>query len=552
MSGKSKNVAETIVETLEAHGVAYIFGVPGEENLTFLEALRSSQRKSKIKFITTRHEQGAAFMAATFGRMTGKIGVALSTLGPGATNLMTGAAYAQLGGFPLLLITGQKPIRKSKQGKFQIVDVVGMMKPVTKFSTTITSGEKVIDTLKEVITLAESERPGAVHIELPEDIALEVSNENPATFSEAVYQKADEKNISEAVKTIENAKSPVIILGRGAGKAEVVAELQKFFTKTKIPFVSTQMGKGVIDETSDLSIGTTALSQGELVHQALRGADVIITIGHDVIEKPPIILTKENLPNCEFIHINYSSSVAPNVYVPTLEVLGDLASSISVLTKKIQVNPDWDFTFFFKIRDGRKKALAKFSSSEDFPLRPERIISDIQKVLPKDGILTLDNGMYKLWIARNFPARLSFSVLLDNTLATMGAGLPSGMALKMLYPKRKVLVVAGDGGIMMNIAELETAVRLKLDLVVLILDDSGYGMISWKQKDMKLPNFALSFSNPDFVMLAKSFGAVGYKVEKTDDLAKILKESLNSKGVHIIACPISYEEANKALVVKES
>ena len=294
MPTKSKNTAEVFVECLEGEGVEYIFGVPGEENLTFLEAVR----KSKINFITTRSEQGAVFMAATVGRLTGKVGVALSTLGPGATNLLTGAAYAQLGGFPLLVITGQKPIKKSKQGKFQIVDIVAMMKPVTKYSATIVSSNKVSSIVREAVSLAQSERMGAVHLELPEDIAEEKCNAKPIMPKNVSMPKAKEQDIDNAIKRIEKAKHPLVIVGRGA-----TDELRKFIEKTGIPFVSTQMGKGIVDEYSPLYIGTTALSAGDYAHLALKYADLVIVVGHDVIEKPPIILTGGNI-----IHISVDTA----------------------------------------------------------------------------------------------------------------------------------------------------------------------------------------------------------------------------------------------------
>jgi acetolactate synthase-1/2/3 large subunit len=477
--------------------------------------------------------------------MTGKVGVALSTLGPGATNLLTGVAYAQLGGFPLLVITGQKAIKKNKQGKFQIVDIVAMMKPITKFSATITSSKEVSSIVAEAISLAERERAGAVHLELPEDIASESCNADIKIVKKINYPVVDEKTINQAVLEIEKSKHPIAVLGRGANNKSISKELELFIKKTGIPFIFTQMGKGAFDENSEFYIGTTALSAGDYVHQALNHADTIILIGHDVVEKPPFISDKNS--GKKIIHINYFSSVAPEVYVPTHNVIGDISKTLSAFTDKIKINSAWDFSYFFKVRDMLKKDIAKFSQSSDFPLRPERIVSDINKIISKDDILALDNGMYKLWVARNFVTEKSNSILLDNTLATMGAGLPSGIALKIIFPDRKILVVAGDGGIMMSIGELETAVRLKLDLVVLVLDDSGFGMIRWKQKNMNLSSFGLSFNNPDFIRLAESFGAVGHKVEKIEDLALLLKKAFNSKGVHIITCPINYDEANKVL-----
>ena len=537
---KEKNTSEILVECLGKHGVKYIFGVPGEENLTFLEAVRNS----KIIFITTRHEQAAAFMASTFGRMTGKIGVALSTLGPGATNLLTGVAYAQLGGFPLLLITGQKAIKKSKQGKFQIVDIVSVMKPITKYSASIVSANRVATMAHDAIRLAETERPGAVHLELPEDIAEEICHAKPFSNPQSTKTLASPKAIALALGEIEKSKHPLIILGAGANRQPIRHTFHAFLKKTGIPFVSTQMGKGSANENSPLYIGTTALSGGDYVHQALHHADVVIVIGHDVIEKPPIIL---NGKSCKVIHVHFYPSSFKDIYVPTHEVIGDIINTLQVFTRKIKINPAWDFNYFLKVRDVLKKDIANFTQSAEFPLRPERIIADLGKVLPKDGMLTLDNGMYKLWIARNFKSRAQNSILLDNALATMGAGLPAGIALKILYPNKQVIVVAGDGGIMMSLGDLETAVRLKINLVVLILDDKCYGMIEWKQKNMKLASFGLSFNNPDFVMLAKSFGATGYKVRTAENLAKILAQTLNTKGVHIIACPINYDKANAIL-----
>ncbi len=540
MEKHERNAAEVFVQCLEVEGVTRIFGVPGEENLLFLEALR----KSKIEFIVTRNEQAATFMAATFGRLTGKVGVALSTLGPGATNLLTGVAYAALSGIPLLVITGQKPIKKSKQGKFQIIDVVGMMKPITKYAETIISSDRIPSMVREAISRAESERPGAVHLELPEDIAEEICENKPIVPYKVRRPLADDKSINLALEDIESALNPLVVVASGGNRKLIRKQLKIFLDKTGIPFVSTQMGKGVEDESSPLYIGTTALSKGDYVHNALRASDLIIMIGHDISEKPPITLTPEH---CKVIHINFYPATIDDVYIPTHEVVGDISHTLWAFSENIKINPNWDFSYFFKVRDLLKENIAEFKDASDFPLRPERIVSDINKILPNDGILALDNGMYKIWFARNFITREQNSLLLDNALATMGAGLSSGIASKMLYPDKKVLVVAGDGGIMMNIAELETAIRLGLDLVILILNDSEFGMIKWKQKDMNLPSFGLDFKNPDFVMLAESFGAIGHRVTSADDFDIILKEALDSKGVHIIDCPIDYTEANIVL-----
>ena len=534
------NTAEFLVKGLEAEGVRYVFGVPGEENLLFLEAIR----ESSLEFIVTRHEQAAVFMAATVGRFTGKIGVALSTLGPGASNLTTGMAYATLGGFPVLAITGQKPIRKSKQGKFQIIPVVKMMEPVTKFSSVISSGKELPALFQKAVTIAVSEREGAVHLELPEDVAEDLISSEAKSPVCKTPPLISSQVILKAVAILNSARNPLIILGRGANQLGVSTALFAFINKTKIPFAVSQMAKGVLDERLPEYIGTTALSAGDYVHKAVERADVVIVIGHDTTEKPPAILS---CGEQKIIHIHSSPAGKDRVYVPCIEVVGDIASALAVLVKKAEPKTPWDFSCFYRVRAAFQKSIQEKSSVEHFPIKPERIVADIRKSMPEDGILSLDNGMYKIFIARNYPAYKPNTVLLDNALATMGAGLPVGIATKLLYPKRKVLVVVGDGGFMMNAGELETAKRLGLDLVVLILNDSGFGMISWKQKEMGFPDFGLTFGNPDFVALAKSFGVSGHRISKTAELLPTLKKVLNAKGIHVIDCPIDYSDVNDAL-----
>ncbi len=525
--------AKLFVKCLEEAGVKYIFGLPGEENLALLDAIRTSS----IQFIVTRDEQGAVFMACTVGRLTGRVGVALSTLGPGATNLVTGVAYAQLGAMPLLVITGQKPIRRSKQGRFQIIDVVRMMEPLTKMAKTIVSGERVPSDIYQAIKLAESERPGAVHLEFPEDIAEEETNAKPIRWQKIRRAGPDPKAVAEAVSEIENAKHPVILIASGANRKSSRKHLRNLIEKTKIPFATTQMGKGVEDERSPLYLGTTALSSGDYIHKILGYADLIVVVGHDLSEKPPFLLASDK----KIIHVNFYPADVDDVYIPSLEVIGDIAHSLWAITEQISAK-QWDFSYFLQVKAMFARELESKSNSVMFPPKPQRIVSDLRKVLPDDGVLALDNGMYKLWIARNFPAAEPNTVLLDNALATMGAGLSIGIAAKLLYPQRKVVVIAGDGGIMMNISELETAKRLGIDLVVVIFNDSGYGMIRWKQEDMKLPNFGLSFANPDFVLLAESFGAKGYRIKSADEFKTVLEKSLDSKGIHILDCPVDYSE----------
>ncbi len=526
--------AQLFVKSLEAAGIMHIFGVPGEENLAFVEAVRAST----ITLVTTRDEQAAVFMAATLGRLTGRTGVALSTLGPGATNLVTGVAYAQLGGMPLLVITGQKPIKKSKQGKFQIVDVVGMMKPITKLAETIVSADRIPASVYQAIRCAESERPGAVHIELPEDVAEEESDSQPIVWQKTRRPVPDEKSLQTLIEAVKSAVSPVVVIAAGANRKLIGKQLKSFIEKTGIPFVSTQMGKGVEDEASDLYLGTTALSSDDFVHGALKNADLILMLGHDITEKPPVIAG----PTQKIVHLNFYPAEIDSVYIPDIEVIGDISHSLWALSEAVDPQSHWKFEAFFVSKQKQLADTLNQADSDSFPIKPQRFVQDLRAAVPRDGILSLDNGMYKIWIARNYPAYEQNTVLLDNALATMGAGLPVGMAAKLHNPEKKVVVVAGDGGIMMNIADLETAVRLQLDLVVVIVNDNGFGMIKWKQASMGLQDFGLSFGNPDFVKLAESFGATGYRIAASADFKPTLEAALQKPGVHIIELPIDYSE----------
>jgi len=536
--------SDLFVKALEAEGVEYVFGIPGEENLDLLESLRHSS----IQLILTRHEQGAGFMAATYGRLTGKVGVCLSTLGPGATNLVTPAAYAQLGAMPMLMITGQKPIKTSKQGRFQVIDVVDMMRPITKYTAQVVSGDRIPSVVREAFRLAHDERPGAVHIELPEDIAAEQTSTELVPASTVRRPIAEYKAIAKAVDMIEQANSPVLVIGAGANRKLTSKMLGEFVEKTSIPYITTQMGKGVLNEDNPLFMGNTALSDGDFVHRVINNADLIINVGHDVVEKPPFFM---HHGGSQVIHINFDSAAVDPVYFPQLEVVGDIANSIWQIKQQITTQAHWQYRFFQKVRD---HYLAHKAESEDdtrFPILPERFVNDIRKAMPQDGIVTLDNGVYKIWFARNYPAALPNTLLLDNALATMGAGLPSAMAAKMVHPDKPVITICGDGGFMMNSQELETSVRLGLHIVVIILRDDAYGMIKWKQANMQFENFGLDYGNPDFVMYAQSYGAQGWRIEATEDLLPRVTECLNTPGVHLIDVPVDYslndETLNKTL-----
>lgn len=524
---------DLFIKALENEGVEYIFGIPGEENLDFLDSLQHSS----IKLILTRHEQGAGFMAATYGRLTGKPGVCLATLGPGATNFVTPAAYAQLGGMPMLMITGQKPIKASKQGQFQIVDIVDMMRPITKFTKQVVHGNNMAAIVREAFRVAMEERPGAVHIELPEDIAAEEADDHIYTVAVTRRPDADKQAIETAVEMIKAAKMPLLLVGAGANRKRSSKALTKFIEKTSIPFFNTQMGKGVIDERHKSYLGTAALSDHDFLHCAIDRADLIINVGHDVIEKPPFFM-KDDGP--KVIHVNFSPAQIDPVYFPQLDVVGDIATSIHRLCEALEPQDHWDFSYFYRVKEEVKTRLSKYSDDERFPILPQSAVHIIREELDEDGILTLDNGVYKVWFARNYPCYQNNSLLLDNALATMGAGLPSAMLAKLINPDRKVISVCGDGGFMMNSQEMETAVRLGLDMVVIILNDSAYGMIKWKQEGMGFNNFGLDYNNPDFVKYAESYGATGHRPTSHIEFRKVLAQALDSKGVHLIDLAVDY------------
>ncbi len=538
--------SDLFVKALENEGVKYIFGIPGEENLDFLDSLRDSS----IELILTRHEQGAGFMAATYGRLTGEPGVCLSTLGPGATNFVTAAAYAQLGGMPMIMLGGQKPIRKSKQGRFQIVDVVNLMKPVTKYSKQVVDGNNVPSMIREAFRVAMDERPGAAYIELPEDVAEEQTD---ATVFDVVGHRrpdASQESVAQAVEMIRAANLPLLLVGAGANRKRTCESLKQLVDNSGLFFFDTQMGKGVIDERHERYIGTAALSDNDYLHCAIEKADLIINVGHDVIEKPPFFMHKGGK---QVIHVNFEAANIDDVYFPQLNVVGDIANSIERIAEQLG-KLDQDFSFFERVRDDVNSHVTKYFSDTRFPVLPQALVSVLRDKLDAEDIVTLDNGIYKLWFARNYECYRPNTLLLDNALATMGAGLPSAMAAKQLHPDCKVVSVNGDGGFLMNSQELETAVRMNLDLVVIILNDSAYGMIKWKQEGVGFDNFGLDFTNPDFVQYANSFGAIGHRAESYDNFVEILNTALNGKGVHVIDLPIDYSMNHSILniLLKES
>ena len=523
--------SDLFVAQLEEEGVEYIFGLPGEENLDLLESLRTS----RIKLIVTRHEQAAAFMAATYGRLTGKPGVCFSTLGPGATNLVTGVAQAQLIGAPLISISGQKALTDNWQARFQLVNAVRMMEPLCKKAVSITDPGMIPTVIRNAFKHAVADRPGAIHIELPEDIAEEETEATVQRRSEIKIPYPDPEAVKRAAAMINEAKNPLIMVSSGANRKAITEELDNFVGQTGIYLVHTQMGKGIVPDDCSYSLFATGIHARDYVNCGIDGADLIITIGYDIVEYPPYLWN--STLDKQIINIDFVESVPDRYFNPTLEVIGDIASSIRELAASIpekRMFPIFEHTRYFieeKINTAARKS---------YPPLPQAVVQSVRKVMGREDIITLDNGIYKLWFARLYKTYAPNTVLLDNALATMGAGLPSGITAKLLYPDHRVLAICGDGGFMMNCQEIETAIRYGIPIVVLVLNDNGFGFIKWKQKKMHFEDFGLDYGNPDFSLFARSFGAVGIRVKEDDDLAEVLEKAFALNKVTVIECPIDY------------
>jgi acetolactate synthase-1/2/3 large subunit len=531
--------SDLLVAALENEGVDRIFGIPGEENLDVVESIR----RSSIQLVLTRHEQAAAFMAATYGRLTGKPGVCITTLGPGALNLTTGAAYALLGAMPMIMITGQKGILSSRQARFQIVDVVNAMRPLTKLSHQIVSPRMIPTLVREAFRVAQEERPGPVHLELPEDIAAGACEAMALVPPHPVeLPLASAEALDRAARMILAAEQPLIMVGAAASRPRSTADLAHFVLRSGIPYFTTQMGKGTVPGGTELYMGTAALSERDYVHEAIERADLIITIGHDTVEKPPFIM---GAGGPQVVHVGYQPAHIEQVYFPQAEVIGDIGPSLHLLADRLEGKLARAGALL-PLREGILAHIAARATEDRFT--PQRIVHDVRQVIPPDGIVALDNGMYKIWFARNYRTRVANTLLLDNALATMGAGLPSAIAAAMLFPDRRVMAVCGDGGFMMNNQEMETAVRLKLNLVVLVIEDGAYGMIRWKQAVDRFADFGMTFGNPDFVKYAEAYGAKGARVKTIGDFIPTLERAFAEGGVQLVAVPIDYSENIRVLV----
>ncbi len=450
-----------------------------------------------------------------------------------------------LGGMPMVMITGQKGILSRKQGRFQVIDIVSTMEPLTKLARQIVSPATIPTTVREAFRLAQQERPGPVHLELPEDIAAEEAPEIPLVNPHPIeIPVADPVALDRAANLTLNAERPLIMLGAAASRPRLADQLSDFVRRARIPFFNTQMGKGSVTGCTELYTGTAALSERDYVHRAIDRADLIVAIGHDTVEKPPFIM---GLGGPTLLHVGYLPATVEEVYFPDAELVGDVGPSLKLLADRIEGKLP-NAGALLPLREGNLAHIAERAQERRFPLTPQQIVHDVRQVMPEDGIVCLDNGMYKIWFARNYRTHVANTLLLDNSLATMGAGLPAAIGVAMLKPRQRVLAVCGDGGFMMNSQEMETAVRLGLNVVVLVLRDNAYGMIRWKQQVDGFPDYGMTFGNPDFAAYARAYHAKGSQIETADGLVPALEAAFREGGVHLIAAPIDYTENTRVLI----
>ncbi|WP_221568541.1 acetolactate synthase large subunit [Alkalihalobacillus sp. TS-13] len=529
-------VSELFVKCLEKEGVEYIFGVPGEENIDFLDALK----ESNIEFITTRHETGAAFMAGVYGKLTGKPGVCLATLGPGATNLVTGVAEANMDLTPLIAITGQADLERQHKQSHQFYDLVSMFKPVTKWNTSIRDKDIVPEVVCKAFQQAVSEKPGAVHIELPEDIAmLEVEGNPLEEQSNELLTRAVDKKIEEAAQAINKAKNPIVLVGNGVTRMGASEPLQHFVERISAPFTSTFMGKGAITYEHPQNLQTVGLQDKDHIVCGIDNADLIITIGFDFAEYSPSAWNPDG--DKPIIHIDTQPAEVDTCYPVKTSVIGDLVENLNRLTEKVNAREQMD-PFFEKLRTEIMDDLSEHDEDKSYPMKPQKIAADLRAVLDDDAILLSDVGAHKMWLARYFHCIQPNTCLISNGFASMGIAMPGAIGAKLAFPDKKVVAVAGDGGFLMTVQELETMARLKLPIVVVVWTDNRYGLIEWKQMNEYDRSSSITFDNPDIVQLAKAFGAEGLKVLRAEEFQPILERAFELDRPVVIDCPVDYKE----------
>lgn len=535
---EEKTTSQLLVECLENEGVKYIFGIPGEENLELMSVLKDSD----IQFITTRHEQGAAFMADVYGRLTGRAGVCLATLGPGATNLATGVADANIDGAPLVAITGQVGTERMHITSHQYMDLSKFFEPITKRTKMVVRPDTINEIVRIAFKYAESERPGATHIDLPVNISkMKFSGqEKPLKRDIPVKEKAAERVIGEAAALIAQAKNPVILAGTQAVRVRASKALTRFAEDLKIPVINTMMSKGIIPYDNKYAMMTVGIPQYDYANKLLVDADLVIAVGYDLVEFAPARWNQKN--DAKVVHISTTQAHINKYYQCDVEVVGDVSDALNRIVDAMDGVERHEPTNMLKIRDDFDEAFERIAKNDAFPMVPQRIIYDVRKALGRKDILVSDVGAHKMWIARLYPCYEPNTCLISNGFATMGFGLPGAISAKLLNPDKRVITINGDGGFMMNSQELETAVRLKLNIVVLIMNDGSYGLIKWKQMDQYGESCFTDFTNPDFVKLAESMGCIGYRITQADELPEVLETAFQQDCPVIIDVPVDYGE----------
>ena len=529
--------SDLIVQCLENEGVRHVFGLPGEEIMDILDSLLDSP----ITFIPTRHEQGAAFMADAYGRLTGRAGVCLSTLGPGATNLATGVADANLDRAPLVAITGQAGRDRVHKESHQHVDIVEHFRPLTKWNRRVETATAIPEMIRKAFKLAESEKPGACHIEVPEDVADETVEGTPLSTERTRRPSPDRPALQTAARLIEGASFPLIFAGNGVARGEASRELRELAWSHGIPVVHTFMAKGTMPYDDELCLLSAGLQARDYISCGFDKADLIIAVGYDPVEYAPKFWNPDRKK--PIIHIDFTPAEVDSFYQPAVEVVADVRESLELLNGLVKGQKDP--TPYRTLRRFILDQLEEGAADDTFPLKPQRILRDLRAQMARDDILISDVGTHKLWIARTYPAYEPNTVLISNGFAAMGFALPAAVSAKLVHPERKVVAVSGDGGFLMNCQELETARLLGLAIVNVIFRDGGYNLIQWKQQTHYGRESGVTFGNPDFVELARAFGAKGYRVESARQLTPILAEALAQPGPSIIDVPVDYGENAK-------
>jgi acetolactate synthase-1/2/3 large subunit len=539
--------SDLLVKCLEEEGIEYIFGVPGEENADFMMSLEQSD---KIRFVLTRHEQGAAFMAEIYGRLTGNPAGALGTLGPGATNLITGVADSNMDRAPMLVLTGQGSTDRLHKESHQIMDVVSMFKPVTKWATTILNADTIPEIVRKAVRLARTEKPGAVHIELPEDVASEESSELPIRPRRFRRSVPDEKIVDKAFAMIREARRPIIIAGNGCIRKRASQQLRALCAKTGIGVVSTFMAKGCVDMDEDYCLYTVGLGSKDRISLAIDDADLVITLGFDMVEYHPQLWNPAG--DKKILHADFLPAEIDAHYHPHAELIGDLAHTLWMLNERVDAHgaPDFDFELQRKCREEMAADIAEHrDDATEGSIRPQKALWDARQVMGPNDILLSDVGAHKMWIARHYQCHMPNTCLIPNGFCSMGFALPGAIAAGIVHPDRRILAIAGDAGFLMNVQEMETAARIGSNIVVMVWADNEYGLIAWKQETHFGRHTDLSFGNPDWDLLAQSFGWNGHYVENAVDLAGTLETAFAESGPSLVVIPIDYRE--NALLTKK-